>query len=380
MFLRLQWKKILILGCILFFSLQFHAAIAAPSSESFEITVQPIYHFLEPANMYEYTNIIKISSTSPGQLLAINWITTSPFLEVVYEDSIQLDETGKATIGYTLQVEETIPSGNYQIEYEINNQAGIAYGGNIPIRVYRVDDADVVDIELQAISPFNDVRYSQVEINVQYDGDWRVLTPSVDYNHSLRLIAGEYSFIITDIITGVQIKDFKTITSTDQDAIFQYIFPLIQFDLLKISFDEINFAVSNFLGVQNANLILKNTDGNVLANYKFVINNGINQFSFPMPKNVTTELELILSVNSYSQGLTIELSNEREVSEEFPLAVIAVIPLFLVGIAKIVVPHLPFNRKSAENLIKGEDNSIEIEEDPADTDDGSIDVGNVSAD
>ncbi len=115
--MQLQSKRFLIVVCIILLTLPLQAAIAVPSSESFDVTVQPIYHFVEPNNTYEFTNIIQVTSTDMNQSLSVSWTTTSPFLEIVYDESIQIDETGKATIGYSLETEEAIPSGDYQIEY-----------------------------------------------------------------------------------------------------------------------------------------------------------------------------------------------------------------------------------------------------------------------
>ena len=372
--MQLQSKRFLIVVCIVLLSLSLQTAIAVPSSESFDVTVQPIYHFVEPGNTYEYTNIIQITSTDIDQTLSVSWTTTSPFLEILYEDSIQLDDAGKATIGYSLNTEEAIPSGDYQIEYEISNQAGIAYGGSIPVRAYRSDDPDVVNIELQTLSPFNDVRYSKIDISLEYNGDWHILAPSINYNHSLRLITGEYRFTIIDIITDVQIKDFKSITSADDKKQFQYIFPLIQFNLIKLSSNEINFEISNFLGIQNAELLLKNPNGNVLANYEFVVNNGNNQFSFPMPKDTPNEIELILSVNGYSQDLIIELSDSQAAPEEFPIGIIAILPLIGVGIIKLAIPRIRFkDPMDLEGTEEDIEPSTEIEDVP-------IETGNPSGD
>ena len=372
--MQLQSKRFLIVVCIILLSLPLQTVIAVPSSESFDVTVQPIYHFVEPGNTYEYTKIIQITSTDIEQTLSVSWITTSPFLEILYEETIQLDEAGKATVGYSLKTEEAIPSGDYQINYEISNQAGIAYGGSIPVRTYRLDDPDVVDIEVQALSPFNDVRYSEIDIGLEYDGDWHVLTPSINYNHSLRLITGEYRFTITDIITEVQIKDFKSIASTDDKEQFQYIFPLIQFDLVKLSSNEINFVISNFLGIQNAELLLKNPNGDVLANYEFVVNNGNNQFSFPMPKDIPNELELILSVNGYSQNLIIELSDSETSPEEFPLGIIAILPLIGILLVKLVLPRINFKDPSDF------DSEDEIGEITTEIEDSVIESDNILAD
>ena len=353
--MRLQSRTLVIFGCILLLVLHLQTAIAATSSESsesFDVTVQPVYHFIEPGTTYEYMDIIHISSQNALQTLSVTWTSTSPFINIIYENSIEIDQTGNVDAGYSLETDIDIPSGDYELEYEISNQVGIAYGGIIPVRVYRQTDPDVVDIEIQALSPFEDVRYSKVDISVEYNGNWRVLTPSVNYNHSLRLITGNYRLTITDIITDVQLNDYKTITAADNNAQFQYTIPLIHFNLIKLSYDEINFTVTNYMGVQNTQLVLRDGNGNILAEYQFVVTNGVNQLSFPMPEVPTNELQLELSVNSYSQIIQIEISNQARQSNDIPIEIIALAPLLLVGIVKFVRPRLHFRRTPAEVSIE----------------------------
>ncbi len=353
--MRLQSRVLVIFGCILLLVLHLQvtiAVISSESSESFDVTVQPVYHFIEPGTTQEYVNIIHISSQNTFQTLSVSWTSTSPFLDIIYENSIEIDQTGNVIVGYSLQADKDIPSGDYELEYEISNQVGIAYGGTIPVRVYRQMDPDVVDIKIQALSPFEDVRYSQVDISLQYNGNWRVLSPSINYNHSLRLITGDYRFTITDIITGVQLNDFKTITAADNNEQFQYVIPLIHFNLIKLSYDEINFTVTNYMGVQNARLVLIDAEGNILAEYQFVVTNGVNQLSFPMPEVPTNELQLELSVNNYSQTIQIKISEQARQSTDIPIEIIALAPLLLVGMIKFVRPRLHFRRTPTETLIE----------------------------
>ena len=344
MSMNIRLKSFLAFGYLFLLALQFQAAPSISSSGSFEIAVQPAYHFLEPGEVLEFTDIIRITSTTGEQALSINWTSTSPFIEVIYDDTIQLDEMGVASIGYSLHALDTIPSGDYQIEYELNNGAGIAYGGFIPIRIFHESDADVIDIQLQALSPFAEIRYSEIKVNIEYQGDWHTLTPSLDFTHELRLITGEYEFIITDVATGVQLKDFQSITIENQGEAFDYTLPLIHFSVQELTSSEIGFSVTNYMGVQNSELLILDANDNQLAEFQFIISNGINQLKFPMPQVSTDEVKIVFKVESYIQIVTIELTDSTNSGIFFPIELFAVLPLVLIVLIKTVGPRIPLKR------------------------------------
>ncbi len=149
---------------------------------------------------------------------------------------------------------------------------------------------------------------------------------------------------------------------------------MIQFNLFKLSSTESNFVISNFLGFQNSDLLLKSPNGDVLANYKFVVPNGNNQFSFPMPKNAPNEIELTLSVNDYSQDLIIQLPDSETSPEEFPIGAIAILSLIGVGIIKFALPRIRFkNTMDLENKEEEIEPTTEIEDIP-------VEMGNPSTD
>lgn len=356
MSMNVRLKSLLVFGYLFLLALHFQTAPSISSSGSFEIAVQPAYHFLEPGEVFHYTDIIRITSTTGGQVISISWTSTSPFLEVIYDDTIQLDEMGVASVGYSLDVLDTIPSGDYHIEYELNNNAGIAYGGFIPVRVFHESDADVIDIQLQALSPFADIRYSEIKVSMEYQGVWHTLTPSLEFTHDLRLITGEYEFVITDVVTGIQIKDFQTLTVDNHGETFDYTLPLIHFVVQELTSSEIEFSVTNYLGVQNSELIIADANDNNLAEFRFIISNGINQLKFPMPVVSTDEVKLIFKVESYTQIVNIELTDSTNSGLFFPIGLLEFGIIFVMGsviAVKLIGPRLPLKRSPKLELFLG---------------------------
>ena len=93
-----------------------------------------------------------------------------------------------------------------------------------------------------------------------------------------------------------------------------------------------------------------------------------------MPKGISNELELILSVNGYSQNLIIELPDSETSPEEFSLGIIAILPLIGVLVVKLALPRINF--KNPSDL----DSEDEIGEAETEIEDPVIEADNVLAD
>ncbi|MHA2364398.1 MAG: hypothetical protein ACXAC7_10605 [Candidatus Hodarchaeales archaeon] len=278
----------------------------------FDVYYVPIKVLMEAESTERYDNIIvnkqtnvHVSIQANTPYITVRNITITPYTEQLFK------------IIYYVTVDAQIPSGNYEVIYDITYE-GVAYSGRISLRIYQQNDPDVAQVEIKGLGWKDEPRKTQLELSYYDQNKWNELSMMEGINYSLNLLHGTYRIKLIDQITGLEIvKELE---------LYQHKILTFKYQLLNITAEYyysnnlLNLTIENYLGIREIDVQMEMEDSNKIENYHFLIKQGLNRIKIVLPQFLKGVCIIRIKIDDYEESIVITIGEKRKNSPSIIIA------------------------------------------------------------